>query len=149
MYRKRARAAHVLHPTDSASAAAPVAAGQGNQATAAGPTPPGNVSGAGYNPQPPLVSATPQMQFFNPMTYQNGFAGGPSGNDPHQFPGAQLQSQQVGVAEGVTNAGPPPQGFNYGGEQLNEQQSINQQGISLKTIFKLSTHLHCLIVFIF
>lgn len=132
MYRKRARAAHVLHPTDSASAAAPVAAGQGNQA-AGGQTPLGNVPGAGYNQQPPQASATPQMQFFNPMTYQNGFAGG---NDPQQFPGAQLQSQQAVGAGGVQNAGAPPQqGYNYGGEQLNEQQSTNQQGILLQTYF--------------
>ena len=112
MYRKRARAAHVLQPAANTAAAppppqnnAPLGGDGGNDANS-------QPQHGAFNQAPNLAG---QPQFFNPMTYQNGYNyeqpsyPGGGGDQPQEMPvqqdTSQAQSQQVAGADGLVQSG--------------------------------------------
>lgn len=144
MYRKRARAAHVLQQPSVAAAAPAAANANGPPVDAAanagyGGGPPNN-----YNPANGVQPhQQPGVQFFNPLSYQNGFVNEPNiaAVSQENFPPASNQAQYSGNSNqiqgsdtqfGAEQFGGHPQdvyGGQYGhqgGQQLQDQSAQQQ-----------------------
>ena len=122
MYRKRARAAHVLQPAAGGVTTSTAPSGAATQeqvlgssadaAAAASGQLYGN-SQIGYSNSQASAATQPPVQFFNPMTYQNGYVGG-----DQQYAGDIQQHSADGGGQ---------QGFNHSTQQYS-QPSLNSQG---------------------
>ena len=111
MYRKRARAAHVLQPAAGGVATSTAPPGVATQEQAAGQLY-GNSQAEYSNTQASAATQQP-VQFFNPMTYQNGYSGG--------------DQQYAGDLQQHPGDGSGQQGFNHSTQQY-PQPSLNPQG---------------------